>query len=123
MEREKKIVIAGENKEFCEPCEAAFKELGYQTIFCPRDGLQVIKAIREKCLECSGSRNEVKECNVTGCALYAFRLGKNPYRTKRELSEEQREWLDRLTEQGYYAAVRRGWEEAKNAMERYLRQD
>ena len=47
MEREKKIVIAGENKEFCEPCEAAFKELGYQTIFCPRDGLQVIKAIRE----------------------------------------------------------------------------
>ena len=47
MEREKKIVIAGENKEFCEPCEAAFKELGYQTIFCPRDGLQVLKAIRE----------------------------------------------------------------------------
>lgn len=50
-----------------------------------------IKAIREKCLECSGSRNEVKACNVTGCALYAFRLGKNPYRTKRELSEEQRQ--------------------------------
>lgn len=50
-----------------------------------------IKAIREKCLECSGSRNEVKECNVPGCALYAFRLGKNPYRTKRELSEEQRQ--------------------------------
>ena len=50
-----------------------------------------IKAIREKCLECSGSRNEVKECTVTGCALYAFRLGKNPYRTKRALSEEQRQ--------------------------------
>lgn len=50
-----------------------------------------IKAIREKCLECSGSRNEAKECNVTSCALYAFRLGKNPYRTKRELSEEQRQ--------------------------------
>ena len=50
-----------------------------------------IKAIREKCLECSGSRNEVKECNVTDCALYAFRLGKNPYRTKRELTEEQRQ--------------------------------
>ena len=50
-----------------------------------------IKAIREKCLECSGSRNEVKECNVTGFALYSFRLGKNPYRTKRELSEEQRQ--------------------------------
>lgn len=49
-----------------------------------------IKAIRAKCLECScGSANEVKLCEITGCALYAFRFGKNPYRTKREMTEEQ----------------------------------
>lgn len=39
------------------------------------------------------------------------------------VSEEQREWLDRLTEQGYYAAVCRGWEEAKDAIEGYLQRD
>lgn len=51
-----------------------------------------VKAIREKCLECScGSIAEVKECSITKCALYPFRLGKNPYRTKRELTDEQRE--------------------------------
>ena len=48
------------------------------------------KAIREKCLECScGSSNEVKLCTVTGCALYPFRFGKNPYRAKRESSVAQ----------------------------------
>ena len=49
-----------------------------------------VKAIREKCLECSrGSSNEVKLCTVTGCALYPFRFGKNPYRAKRESSVAQ----------------------------------
>lgn len=49
------------------------------------------KAIREKCLDCCGSANEVKACPVTECALYPFRFGKNPYRTKREYSEEQKQ--------------------------------
>lgn len=49
------------------------------------------KAIRLKCLDCSGgSANEVKLCAAKGCPLYPFRLGRNPYRTKRELTEEQR---------------------------------
>lgn len=51
-----------------------------------------VKAIREKCLECScGSITEVKDCPVTKCALHPFRLGKNPYRAKRELTDEQKE--------------------------------
>ncbi|MBO5967300.1 MAG: hypothetical protein J6S14_02245 [Clostridia bacterium] len=29
-------------------------------------------------------------CPATDCALYPFRLGKNPYRTRREMSEEQK---------------------------------
>ena len=50
-----------------------------------------VKAIRKNCLECCGdSANEVKLCPATECPLYPFRLGKNPYRTKRDMTEEQR---------------------------------
>ena len=50
-----------------------------------------MKAIREKCLDCSGgSSNEVKLCTATGCALYPFRLGKNPNIKKREYTDEER---------------------------------
>lgn len=50
------------------------------------------EAIKGKCLECScGDRNEVKNCLIPSCALYPFRLGKNPFRAKRELTEEQRQ--------------------------------
>ena len=52
-----------------------------------------VKAIREKCLQdcCAGLANEVRDCLCPSCALYPFRFGKNPYRTKRELSDEQKE--------------------------------
>lgn len=53
-----------------------------------------VKAIREKCLDCCcGSANEVKLCGIEKCPLYPFRFGKNPYRKKRELTEEQRQAL------------------------------
>ena len=59
-----------------------------------------VKAIRAKCLECSnGSTAEVKDCPVTKCPLYPFRMGKNPYRQRREMTEEQKQVLaDRLKE-------------------------
>ena len=51
----------------------------------------VLKAVKKHCIECSGyQRDEVKHCTVTKCYLWPFRLGKNPYRKKRELSEEQK---------------------------------
>lgn len=51
-----------------------------------------VKAIRAFCLECCGdNRNDVRDCTAPNCALYPFRMGKNPYRTKRELSDEQKE--------------------------------
>lgn len=51
-----------------------------------------VKAIRDFCLECcGGSPSMVKECNSANCALHPFRLGKNPYRSKREMTEEQKE--------------------------------
>ena len=50
-----------------------------------------IKAIRAFCVECcGGSAHEVSLCTATECQLYEFRFGKNPYRSKREMSEEQR---------------------------------
>ena len=59
-----------------------------------------VKAIREKCLDCClGSTLEVKECTVETCPIYPFRLGKNPFRQKREMTEEQRKAVgDRLRE-------------------------
>lgn len=50
-----------------------------------------LKAIRLKCLDCSnGSSNEVKVCPITGCPLYPFRDGKNPFRVKKEYTPEQK---------------------------------
>lgn len=53
-----------------------------------------MKAIRAKCLDCcAGQYSEVKMCPCTTCPLYDFRLGKNPNRKPRNLTEEQREAL------------------------------
>lgn len=53
-----------------------------------------VKAIRKHCIECSGwNSNEVAACPRTVCYLWPFRFGKNPYRTKREYTEEQRKEL------------------------------
>ena len=59
-----------------------------------------VKAIRAFCLECSGdSTAEVKACPRNVCPLYPFRMGKNPYRQRREMSEEEKRVLaDRLKE-------------------------
>lgn len=59
-----------------------------------------VKAIRAFCLECScGSSAEVKSCPRTVCPLYPFRLGKNPYRQRREMTEDEKQVLrDRLRE-------------------------
>lgn len=50
-----------------------------------------VKAIRAFCLECcGGNAADVRECTSIRCPLKPFRLGKNPYRTKREMTEEQK---------------------------------
>ena len=41
--------------------------------------LTAMKAIREKCLECSGrSFSEVSNCECKTCVVYPFRFGKYP---------------------------------------------
>lgn len=59
-----------------------------------------VKVIRAYCLECSnGQPSEVKYCPVEKCPLFPFRMGKNPFRQKREMSEEQKKAVsDRLRE-------------------------
>lgn len=38
-----------------------------------------IKAIRQKCLDCcNGQFVEVRECPITECALYEYRMGHRP---------------------------------------------
>jgi len=55
-----------------------------------------VRAIREFCIECMGGRDNkgsvklVRECVSRTCALFDFRLGKNPYH-QQILSTEQRE--------------------------------
>ena len=50
-----------------------------------------VKAIRAYCLSCvCGSSTEVDRCPIEECPLYPFRYGRNPFRTKRELTEEQK---------------------------------
>jgi hypothetical protein len=51
-----------------------------------------LKAICTKCLDCfGGSAAEVADCLVKNCALYPFRMGKNPGgRTCRKHSERRR---------------------------------
>ena len=51
-----------------------------------------VKAIRQFCIDCNGgSLYEVKNCTSPNCALFPFRFGKNPYRTKREMTDEQKQ--------------------------------
>ena len=43
--------------------------------------LTPVKAIRQKCLDCSGgSVKEVRECPIVECDLYMYRFGTNPSR-------------------------------------------
>ncbi len=51
-----------------------------------------LRAIKQYCLDCSGdSVFERKECPSKDCPLYPFRLGKNTFRKKRILTEEQKQ--------------------------------
>jgi len=63
--------------------------------YIPKKQKNPVKAIREMCIECMGGRDNkgckklIAECSSHDCALYAFRLGKNPYHHP-NLSKEQR---------------------------------
>lgn len=48
-------------------------------------------AVRAMCLQCmGGSPREVLLCASANCPLWPFRMGTDPWREKREMSDEQR---------------------------------
>ena len=61
-----------------------------------------VKAIREFCIECMGGRDSegyakrINECASADCALFEFRLGKNPYHTQNLTKEQRMERANRL---------------------------
>ena len=52
-----------------------------------------LKAIKAKCIDCVGSLSEVKLCVCKKCAIFPFRLGKNPFRKTREFTEDQKQQI------------------------------
>ena len=40
------------------------------------------RAIRAKCVDC-GNQAEVARCTAVGCALWPFRMGKNPFSNRK----------------------------------------
>jgi hypothetical protein len=57
----------------------------------PLSKLNALRAIRRKCLDCSGgSSAEVRQCAIPNCPLYPFRFGKRPRTQQRERSPAQK---------------------------------
>ena len=55
-----------------------------------------VKAIRAKCIDCcGGEKNEVKLCPCEDCPIYPFRFGKNPFHTRKAMTDEEREEVGR----------------------------
>lgn len=53
--------------------------------------MSVLKAIRAKCLDCVCYQPSlIAACALKECALHPYRMGKNPFRQKRVLTDEQR---------------------------------
>ena len=54
----------------------------------------LLKIIRRKCLDCvCYQAREVELCPTERCALWPYRMGKDPYKTPRQLSEAQKKGL------------------------------
>lgn len=58
----------------------------------------VLQALRERCVDCcGGSVFEVRACVAVACPSWPFRMGTDPWREKRVMSDDQKAVLrDRL---------------------------
>ena len=58
------------------------------------EGNPLLRVIRAKCLDCCGGQeSEVRKCVAIACPNWPYRMGANPFRAAREITEEQREQL------------------------------
>lgn len=63
--------------------------------------LRPLKAIREKCLDCcAGDPYEVALCTCRFCALFPYRFGKIPGRTRKISAEERAQKVEWMREVG-----------------------
>ena len=54
----------------------------------------LLKNIHQKCMDCSAYQiKEIELCPSMDCPLWPFRMGKDPFKTGRVLSDVQRENL------------------------------
>ena len=60
-----------------------------------------LKAIRANCIDCmGGQRGLVRDCELRGCPLWPYRMGKNPFRNNRNLTPEQRSEIGQRLRRG-----------------------
>lgn len=53
--------------------------------------LPILRVIRAKCLDCCcGAESEVRRCPATTCALWPYRMAKNPLRAPKIMTPEQK---------------------------------
>lgn len=63
-----------------------------------------LQALRERCIDCSGgSSQKVRFCTAVACSAWPFRMGTDPWRAKREMSDEQKAVLRQRLEAGRLA--------------------
>jgi hypothetical protein len=57
------------------------------------NNISPLKAIRLKCLECSGGKaQEVKNCGLSECSLFPYRFASNPYTLKKGNPQALAKW-------------------------------
>lgn len=60
----------------------------------------LLKVIREKCLNCCVNQpSEVRLCHIEDCALWPYRMGKNPFHGRTMTDEQRQAATQRLKKQ------------------------
>ena len=79
---------------------------------CPPDqvvAMRPMRAMREKCLDCCcGQAARVRDCTITGCAIWLYRHGRNPNRKGRPGKPLTDAHKDKLAEGRAKALAMRG---------------
>lgn len=74
-----------------EPIGRTPNEVSPQTLRLNFRAQNPLKGIREKCIDCCcGETSEVRKCVAVDCPLWPFRMGRNPFRKRRELSPAEK---------------------------------
>lgn len=93
MKKSEAIETISDGTQGKDPRKMTVEELN-QLGHYKRSTTKLIKAMCNQCVgaDQNGVRSiEVARCQCIGCPLWAYRMGKNPFSTRGEMSEEQKE--------------------------------